>query len=138
MSQATVKVPKRISTEDLRKALGDKRTEDLLTVIFGPQMVAEPPLRVEKETMVTVLEVLEDKRTSWQDRARVPSVFRLYFRETPHAKARMATWLRRKIALVEQGEGVPGLVVKVPSPSAHRPRNKRPSASNAPSVIGMP
>lgn len=128
----TVRVPKRVSIEDLRRAIGDKATEAALTALFGPKMLSTTgsPLRIEQGTFERMLAMTEGKQLEGVQL--IPAAIRLYWRESPHARARFAFWLRSKIAEVEafnKGEikeiGGDLWVLKAASPTVHAPRKRK-------------
>ena len=115
----TIKLPKTVKVEDLRKFMGDKRVEDFLTLRYGPKMTAgQAPIRIERATIEHMLAILENREIEGQPLklALVPPAFRLFYREVPFARIRLIKWLQDKLAAAEANNGhAPGMTLKTPS-----------------------
>ncbi len=142
----TIKVPKRVAVDDLRKVIGDKATEAALVALFGPKAFStEHPMRVERVTFENML-ALSNGKTAPRSQ-QLPTIFRLYWKESPHARGRFAMWIRGKLAEIEafkKGEatevGNELWTLKAASPTVHQPRKKRHPKAHVPgegSTVGM-
>lgn len=107
--QTTLKVPKTVKWSEIRALIGDKRTEDIITLKYGPKLLGPPNIKLQKEGLEHMLAHLEGRTIVGMKSTyihAIPAIFRLYFREAPKAKSRMRLWIKRKLEEIEiEGNG---------------------------------
>lgn len=97
----TYKVPKTVKWEEIRALIGDKRTEDIITLKYGPALLGPSHIRLQKEGMEHMLAHLEGRAVPGMKTGfyqAIPAIFRAYFQDSPRAKGKMIIWLKGRLA----------------------------------------
>lgn len=127
--QTTIKVPKRIPVEVIRKVLGDKETERLLIGGYGPSLMRVPMVKVERPTLQNLLTILNgdlpEGMTPAAAKQVIPPWCRLYFSEVPFVTQRLKRWVRLKVDELEETGEIKGAILKEHSATPVRKKRKK-------------
>jgi hypothetical protein len=100
----TYKVPATVKWSEIRALIGDKRTEDIITLKYGPTLLGPPTIKLQKEGIEHMLAHLEGRTVPGLKSGfyqAIPAIFRAYFQESPRARGKMIIWLKKKLDAAE-------------------------------------
>lgn len=124
MTTVSMKVPKMVRWEDIRAIIGDARTEEIITLRYGPKLLGPPRITVSRTAVENMLAHMEGrtiegmKPTAYQQA--VPALFRLYFRQHPKAKSRFTLWLKELVATAPEATQVEGAALNMVADTKER------------------
>lgn len=102
----TYKVPATVKWSEIRALIGDKRTEDIITLKYGPTLLGPPTIKLQKVGIEHMLAHLEGRTVPGLKSGfyqAIPAIFRAYFQESPRARGKMVIWLKKKLDGIEPG-----------------------------------
>lgn len=108
----SIRVPKRISVEDLIQGIGQARTEELLTAIYGAKLAPPPTIKVTEAQLQAAITcgtrgwARGNKSNRWEFMKSLP-VFRKWLAENPRHSNAFIKWCQIELTDVNGGEQAP-------------------------------